>query len=180
MLSSKRAAKRSSSARLPSYRPSHGMSKQVRTPSAMGFRPSAISNIRPTSSISITSIQTPRRAAFSPTSGQLGLNKILVWCWPRLSLSGASYLVQKCESKSWALPAAATIGKTKISPAPREFSFSEIFSTRLYNKEGYPPVHHPHPSAIAWPIAVPPVRARALDKLAASRNTKQRSKEKSK
>src|SRR5262249_17123824 len=27
----------------------------------------------------------------------------------------------KCESKSWALPAAATNRKTKISPAPREF-----------------------------------------------------------
>src|SRR5215467_4552918 len=72
MLSSKRAAKRSSSERLPSYRPSHGMSKQARTPSAMGYRPSAISNIRPTSSISITSIQAPRRAACSPTSEQLG------------------------------------------------------------------------------------------------------------
>src|SRR5499427_2115462 len=61
MLSSKRAAKCCSSVRLPSYRPSHRMSRQARTPSGMGYRPSAISNIRPTSSTSITSIQTPRK-----------------------------------------------------------------------------------------------------------------------
>src|SRR5262249_51107306 len=92
MLSSKRAAKRSSSVRPPSYRPSHRMSKQARTPSAMGYRPSAISNIRPTSSISITSIQTPRRAACSPTSGQLGP---LIRTFSPSTRSTASFL--KCD-----------------------------------------------------------------------------------
>src|SRR5215831_4430777 len=50
------------------------MWKQRRTPSAMACRLSEISNIRPTSSISIMSIQTPRRAASFPMSVRLGFS----------------------------------------------------------------------------------------------------------
>src|SRR5262249_35548519 len=50
----------------------------------------------------------------------------------------------KCESKSWALSAAATNRKTKISPAPREFLSPTYFSHGLSNR--YPPT--PWPSGV--------------------------------
>src|SRR5262249_28568503 len=44
--------------------------------------------------------------------------KVLGWLAPVVLVRGLLPRA-KCESKSWALPAAATIGKSKISPAPR-------------------------------------------------------------
>jgi hypothetical protein len=88
--------------------------------------------------------------------------RLLVWCWPRSSPSGDSYLVQKCESKSWALPAAATNRKTKIPPAPREFLTQRYFWHGLLRDQGVGPVQHHHPLAILEPRGLSAVVPRPL------------------
>src|SRR5262249_45968746 len=59
--------------------------------------------------------------------------------WPRSSLSGASYLVQKCDRNHGHYRLLQQIGKPKISPAPpRVFLLIQIFPTGLLRSRGGP------------------------------------------
>jgi len=81
-----------------------------------------------------------------------GSLRILVWFGPGRRRPGPLASC-KNESKSWALPAAATNRKTKISPAPPRVFSSYRFLTHPY-KKSRPPLGHAHQgSSIPCPRA---------------------------